>query len=509
MQHSGTLATGLSLGRTTWAKGFANADESRPLDATKLKPFVDPLPILPVVHGGPQRPDPEDSSRRIGYYHVTMQEVTAQLHRDLSFSKLWGFNGSFPGPVLEARVGKPLMVEWANKLPKRHLLPAETALNGPECCSVIHLQGGRTPSGSDGYPDDWVASGKSLAYYYPNNQDAALLTYHDHTRGMSHLNVYAGLQGMYLLRDESEASLNLPKGKYEIPLMLCERSLFADGRLRYAAPASHEEHGSVILANGKITPYLDVESHRYRLRIANGSNAQPFRLRMGEGHAMYVIGGDQGLLSAPVKVSEILLWPGERTDVVVDFMEASGRNLVLASDNTPIMQFRVRSSDSTDESALPPSLMPVRRLRERDASRVRRMTLELPAGTSQAALRSAGTDTVITEKPVLGSTEIWEIVNPTEEVHPVHLHMVRFQILDRRGFDVAHYRETKEVRSSVPPNLVAKEESGWKDTVRCEKGQVTRIIVPFEPYAGRYLWHTRIFEDEDRGLIRPFEIVNT
>jgi len=457
----------------------------------------------------------------MGSYHLSMEEVEVTLHRDLKPTRVWGFNGSSPGPVIEMQSGKAATVEWANRLPKKHLFPVDYTLHGaerdkPEGRSVIHLHGGRTPVDSDGYPENCVPSGKSQICYYPNNQDAAALYYHDHAMGISRLNVYAGLHGLLLVRDESEPALKLPKGKYEVPLVLCDRMVGTAGQLLYPVsgnaekPWVQEVRGNVVLANGKITPYLDVEPHRYRLRIVNASNGQEFNLSLEGGNGMYVIGTDQGLLSAPVKVKNLLMVPGERADVIVDFTESSGGKIVMKSEAMPIMQFRVKPSDGRDESYLEPSLQPVRRLRERDAQNVRRLTLD-PAGTSSESpgmtLNRTAWHMPVTEKPVLGTTEIWEFVNLTEITQPVHLHMVRFQVLDRRGFDVALYKEKGELRYIVPPNRIAADEAGWKDTVRCEKGQVTRIIVPFEPYTGRYVWHSHLLEREDNGMMRPFEIV--
>jgi spore coat protein A len=115
----------------------------------------------------------------------------------------------------------------------------------------------------------------------------------------------------------------------------------------------------------------------------------------------------------------------------------------------------------------------------------------------------------VTEKPVLDTTEIWELVNLTEDTHPIHLHLVRFQILDRRPFDVFHYQDKSELRYIGPPRPPQPDEAGWKDTVRCSSGEVTRIIVKFEGYIGRYVWHCHILEHEDNEMMRPYEVVAT
>jgi len=113
----------------------------------------------------------------------------------------------------------------------------------------------------------------------------------------------------------------------------------------------------------------------------------------------------------------------------------------------------------------------------------------------------------ITEKPVLNTTEIWTLINPTDDSHPIHLHLVRFQILDRRRFDVYTYTNRHQLKftgAPVPPDA---SEAGWKDTVRADPGMVTRIIVQFEGYAGRYVWHCHILEHEDNEMMRPYEVI--
>jgi spore coat protein A, manganese oxidase len=113
----------------------------------------------------------------------------------------------------------------------------------------------------------------------------------------------------------------------------------------------------------------------------------------------------------------------------------------------------------------------------------------------------------VTEKPVLDTTEIWELVNLTEDTHPIHLHLVRFQLLDRRPFDDFLYMDKGELRYTGPVRLPAPDELGWKDTVRAESGMITRIIVKFEGYTGRYVWHCHILEHEDNEMMRPYEVL--
>ena len=415
-----------------------------------------------------------------------------------------------------------MLVEWANDLPSKHFLPIDYSLCGaersnPEVRSVVHLHGGKTPPESDGFPEDWYVPGQSRTYYYPNQQDATLLWYHDHAMGINRLNIYAGLLGLHVIRDEAERQLHLPEGKYEVPLVLFDRHLQPNGQLSYPVstdpehPWISEVLGEVPLVNGKIFPYLDVEPRRYRFRVLNASNGRYYRMSLPQGVEIYQIGTDQGLLSAPVAITQVQLAPGERADLVIDFAPHRGTRLVLSDDAFMLMEFRVGASPVSDPSALPATLRSVPRLAESSAVQTRWLTLD---EQTQRTVKSMGMllnktpwQMPITEKPVLGTTELWELANMTEDVHPIHLHMVRFQILDRRPFDAFHYSTTGILHytsSATPPDP---EERGWKDTVRVNGLTVTRIIVPFVGYPGRYVWHCHNLEHEDNEMMRPYEVV--
>ena len=164
-----------------------------------------------------------------------MRAITEKVHRDLPPTTLWSYEGSVPGLTFETRSGQGVLVEWANELPEQHFLPIDHNLHGaekgtPEVRGVVHLHGGKTPPESDGYPEDWYVPGQSRTYYYPNRQEPALLWYHDHSMGINRLNIYAGLLGLWIVRDSVEDALDLPKSKYEVPLVIMDRDLRPDGR---------------------------------------------------------------------------------------------------------------------------------------------------------------------------------------------------------------------------------------------------------------------------------------
>ncbi len=206
------------------------------LDTSTLARFVDPLPIPPIARPRGRRKAPNGAD--IPFFHFDMRACQVRLHRDLNPTSMWGYGSTFPGPTLETRSGEALLVEWVNALPNAHVFPIDHKLHGaesnvPEVRTVVHVHGARTPPDSDGYPESWYSPGKSAIAWYPNQQDAAMLWYHDHAMGINRLNIYAGLAGLFIVRDDTEAALNLPSGKFEIPLVLCDRLLDRDHQLYY------------------------------------------------------------------------------------------------------------------------------------------------------------------------------------------------------------------------------------------------------------------------------------
>ncbi|MBV8137390.1 MAG: multicopper oxidase domain-containing protein [Deltaproteobacteria bacterium] len=492
------------------------------LDPTKLEAFVDPLPVPPVARSNGVRLSPDGSSRKLPFYQIEMREVLSKVHRDLPPTRLWGFQGVVPGPTFETRKGDELLVEWVNRLPARHFLPIDHRLHGaerdkPEVRTVVHLHGGRTPPSSDGYPEDWYPPGKSATYFYPNRQDAATLWYHDHAMGINRLNIYAGLSGLFIIRDQVEDKLHLPRGRYEIPLVIFDRMLDAHGQLLYPvsgdprAPWLADFFGNVMMVNGRVAPFLEVEPRKYRFRVLNGSNSRLYHLQLANGMPMMQIGSDQGLLASPAELQRLAIAPAERADLVVDFAGHQGERIVLKDDAVDVMQFRVSRVRVVDDSHLPHLLRSVPRIPEAGAVRTRTLTLnEYNDRTGQTILMLLnGTywHQPITEKPRIDSTEIWNLVNLTDEVHPIHLHLVRFQVLDRRVFERFEYQRTGNLRYLGPVTPPEQNEMGWKDTVRAQPHAVTRIIARFEGYKGRYVWHCHNLEHEDNEMMRPYEVI--
>jgi len=519
LQKSGALVAGLVAAPAL----HPTSDTTAPvLAANSLAQFVDPLPLPRILSPNGTRPSPDHAGLQIPYYKIAMQPVESKVHRDLKPTRMWGFAGSSPGPTIETRSGQALTVEWVNSLPTGHFLPIDHTVHGaeaskPDVRAVTHLHGAKAPAGSDGYPDAWYVPGKSALYYYPNQQDAATLWYHDHALGITRLNIYAGLFGLFVVRDDFEDGLNLPQGKYEVPLILYDRSFDRDGQLFYPtsgdpqSPWMPEVFGDVALVNGKIYPYLEVEPRKYRFRLLNAANGRFFHLTFSNGQQFHQIGTDLGLLPAPVPLKSLLLAPAERADLIVDFSHHAGEKITLANDALAVMQFRVSPAKVADNSSMPSAIRPVPRIAESAAVKTRTLTLgekDNMAGLPQAMLlNNAHWDMPVTENPTLDSVEIWELLNFTDDSHPIHLHLVRFQILDRRSFEPQTYYHGGKIQyigSALPPSP---NEMGWKDTVQAHPGMVTRIIAKFEGYTGRYVWHCHILEHEDNEMMRPYDVV--
>jgi spore coat protein A len=497
---------------------------AKTLDAMKLESFVDPLPLPQHIQAEGKRSSAMHGAMDVPYYRVRIREVSHSMHRDLPPAKQWSYSDG-PGPVLfEAKQNEGVLIDWVNELPAKHILPIAGPMHGmeylakaPATRTVTHLHGGRVPSISDGYPEDWFGPGYSKLCYYPNRQDATGLWIHDHAMGVSRLNVFAGLMGWYLLRDDVEIGLGLPSGKYELPLLIYDRSFDPQGQLYYPNPPdegawAQEYLGDAMVVNGKVQPYHEVEARKYRLRIANTANSRFFSLALSNGQSFQVVGSDQGLLAAPMEMKRLVLAPAERTDLIVDFSHARGQNVNLISDALELVQFRVSKERVVDASVVPAKLMPIERIAEKSALRVREMTLNEFDGDNGEPMvmllnRKHWVDPV-TEYVKLDSIEIWSFINLTEDVHPIHLHMVHFQILDRQSFSTYDYLSDNTLRMTGPVIAPVVHEMGWKDVVQCPPETVTRIIVPFSGYAGRYLWHCHILEHEANDMMRPYVVIS-
>jgi spore coat protein A, manganese oxidase len=561
---AGTLTRKQGLFAQTMAMPMPSPSAQAGMVATmpaRKKPFlpsyVDRLTIPSVL-----APSPDGSP-----VQIRMKEFLHKAHRDIPPTRMWGYNSTWPGPSFEVRKGQPLLVEWINQLPTKHFLPIDPTVHGseegvPEVRTVTHVHGSLVLPDSDGYPDAWVTSdGKSGSVRpanpcrYPNDQEARLLWYHDHAMGSTRLNVHAGLAGMYLIRDEEEEALNLPSGKFEIPMLIQDRSFNRDGSLFYPAVQNgtkpvwmQEFFGDSICVNGKATPYLEVEPRKYRFRMVNGSNARFYHLTLlpadaqgkpngkpADAPAFHQIGSDGGLMPRPVQLHYLIVAPGERFDLIIDFSEHKGSNFALTNDApapytrggevvpTDVLLFKVtKPLSGKDSSALPDTLAPFEAMNPAHAARERTLSLvemDRPSDgyTMIGLLGGKRWDDPISEDPKAGSAEIWAFANTTGDVHPIHVHLVRFQALNRQPFDVKTYLDSgKLVLTGIPMAPESNERPAWKDTIKTYPGYITRVIQKFDLPAGtptvpgqefRYVWHCHILEHEDNEMMRPYNVM--
>ena len=495
----------------------------KPLLVDRLEKFVDPLPVPPIAKSVNAPAHAAGAPARAATtYRLTMRQVPVHVHRDLPPTPMWSYGETVPGPTIEARSGQPVHIEWGNELQVKHFFPIDHTLHGagadqPEVRTAVHVHGAKVPPQYDGYPEAWQKPGQSVQAIYPLKQDAATLWYHDHAMGIERLNQYAGLFGFFLIRDEAEDKLGLPKGKYEIPLAFADRLFSADGSLYYpdsgddAAPWVPEVYGDAMLVNGTLTPYLDVEPRAYRFRMLNAANSRTFVFSLSNHQSFHQIGSDQGLLVAPVEVNQVQLSPGERADVVIDFSHAAGQRITINNLSWELMQFRVGQAAGAAAQPLPQALRIIERVPASVAVKTRLMILReyMDREPKRMLMLLNGTrwHEPVTERPELDSTEIWSFANTTADIHPIHLHLVRFQVLDRQSFDADEYLLSGKLNYRGVPTLPPMTERGWKDTVQTYPETVTRIIVRFEGYVGRYVWHCHLLEHAANEMMRPFEVV--
>lgn len=495
------------------------------LRTLQLAPFVDPLPLPEIL-----RPRLQSGRRSLT---ISMQEIHVKVHRDVPATRLWSYGPTAVAPLIEARSGEPLDIKWVNNLPTKHFLSIDHSLHGcgpgvPDVRTATHLHGAKTRSEDDGYPDDWFVPGKSRTCHYPMDQEATALWYHDHAMGLTRLNTYAGLFGMLLLRDQTEDSLHLPSGKYEVPLMFYDRNLATNGQIFYDVsgdpknPWIPEFSADGILINGKIRPYLEVEPRLYRFRLLNTANSRFFLLSLvspgggplGTPQSFTQIGSDQGLLASPVELKRLTLGCAERADVLMDFSQFAGQTLHLRTGAFDILELRIAKQTASPATlaSVPRTLRTIERIPESAAIRTRAIALyEAKDSVERSMMMMINLKRwhdPVTELPKLNSTEIWEFINLTEDTHPMHLHLVRFQILDRRTIYTTTYKLNETPHYTSDPMPPAANELGWKDTVQCPPGTVTRIIMRFEGFTGKYLYHCHILEHEANDMMRPFEVVS-
>jgi spore coat protein A len=559
---------------------FHTATAQNLLDPKTQPKFVNPLPVPSVIDG-----------RNGGLFTISVSQfdqwlglVNPQTNQQIN-TTVWGYNGSYPGPTILAKKNTPVRVFWRNNLlngmnqPLPHLLPIDPTIHWALSHQqnwqqfgipiVSHLHGGRTESASDGLPDAWFTpnftrkgsgfiKGDIEPYYYGNEQEAATTWYHDHALGITRLNVYAGLAGYYLITDANEMNLQntgkLPIGPYDLGLAIQDRMFTTDGHLFYPSANGMGEmrmsmgepgespdpsilpefFGNFILVNGMTWPVLDVEPRQYRFRVLNGADSRFFNLFLSNGQQITQIGTDGGFLNAPVSMNQMLIAPGERKDIILDFSHPSlwGQTIIMRNNaKSPfpkgaatdpqttgqVMAFRITKPLNANYplTNLPATLRtPIVPLQTNLAPRkLILFEAEDEYGRLKPMLGTVNDGVLewhdpITENPMLNSTEIWEIYNETADAHPIHLHLVNMQLINRQKFIASIDEENgkpSNIRLIGQPKYPGPDEVAWKDTWVMYPGEVTRVIAKFD-VEGLYVWHCHILSHEDHEMMRPFYV---
>jgi spore coat protein A len=501
-------------------------------------------------------------------FNFTQREIQRQLHPQLPPTPIWAYDdgsglagqaGSF-GMAVVAQSGTPLSVSFTNALPATypHWLPVDTRLTplGNQVRLMTHLHGGFVAADSDGNPavtPNGFGVGQTQTVLYTNQtpqMPASLLWFHDHGLGTTRLNVFAGLAAAYIVRDQFDTGtepnpIGIPGAAYEIPLVIQDRQFNDDGTFLYprsefeGAPWIGEYFGDVMLVNGKVWPFLQVEPRMYRLRVLNGCNSRILGLDIG-GATFWQIGAEGGLFDIPVAMQRMVLAPAERADVIVDFSKFAGNTLVMKNHrpNKPVsnpapqleqvMQIRVGTTVTAPGPSSVPLALPGRAADLPAPVATRFITLnEVEAETAQWFLNLNGArfdDEPATEMPRAGTVEDWVYINLTGDTHPMHTHLVTFQVIGRTPFNANAYAAAYGGANGVPGGIdpasyvtgpmlpPAPEERGFKDTVKANPGQLTTIRAKFELPAGvtapqHYVHHCHIVEHEDNDMMRPFIVV--
>ncbi len=462
------------------------------------EPFTTDLPPLTTLRTRPLRGGGREAQ-------VTTRRRGVEILPGRT-TEIAGYDGTFPGPTIEATKEEELRLTLRNEL---------------DHPVVNHLHGGVTPAADDGYPTDHVEPGTSRTYRYPLRQRAATLWYHDHTMDLTGPNVYAGLAGGFVLRDPAEEDLGLPAGERELTLVITDRSFGEDAELLYPmTPDGIQERyhggllGDCVLVNGAPWPRTDVDAARYRVRILNACNARRLDLTLDPRSEIVQVGTDQGLLTRPHRRRSLTLAPAERADVVIDFSSYSvGERVTLRNrfgddDLGLVMRFDVARRGGRDDTRVPDELSRIERIDPSRVVRTRDLHLALGrrlgpqelsshahhgsggsggSGAGQGDGRSMwmingqhyrpGHDLFRAE---LGTVERWRIT--TDVHHPVHAHLVHFQV----------------EQDGAP---------AWKDTIDVGPASRAEVLVPIEGYRGRYVVHCHNLEHEDRMMMADWSVL--
>jgi spore coat protein A len=432
------------------------------------------------------------------HYDIFMHEADVQLLPGRK-TRMMTYNGTFPGPMIVARLNRPAIVTYHNQL----------SVN-----TSVHNHGEYVSGDSDGHPDDAILPGHSKTCFYPNTSEKPATDivshtqwFHDHVEHATAFNVYHGLAGLYLFKDPKDAVLNLPSGRFDIPLVFTDKLFNADHSLFYTFGDHGSDNGflgDVMLVNGAPLPRLEVARRKYRFRILNGCDARNLQLGLGSNGPIKIIASEAGFLERPVSASSVFMAPAERYEIVIDFArfpigaEVVLKNLQGGQRTTNVLRFDV-VRNAVDTSAVPPVLRTIHHIPEAQATVRRQFVFERDNG--QWVINGKTFDpNRIDAQPRVGDTEIWTLVNGGGGwLHPIHIHLLNFQVLDRNG------------RPPLP------QESGWKETIKVGPNETVRVIMTWPPipsnngvtgrFRNTFVFHCHNIEHEDHDMMMQLRVV--
>lgn len=406
----------------------------------------------------------------------------------------WTLGGSVPSPTIRTRRGEAFGIHLENQLPQ---------------ATTMHWHGMLVPPDADGHPRNAVQSGSTFHYSFPVVQRAGTFWYHPHAHHHTALQVHRGMAGFLIIGDEEEDALGLPGNEREILLMLQDRGNSLTDGFTYNPTHADMEHGmlrSRVSGNAVPDAAVALGPGPYRLRILNGSHARVYRIALGGGLPLTIIGNDCGLLPAPVTVPSAWLGVGERLDCIVDLTGLPpGGKVMLQS-----LGFATAGhGPSQNPQGIEMDLLELHRI-----DGVGTTALDLPATLStilplpppvttrsfafssaegEAAHRISGRifdmGRIDLQVP-LGQCEDWTFQNDSWLPHPVHVHGCHFQIVSRTG----------------GRNEVFGYERGWKDTALLMPGETVTVRIRFDAYPGLFLLHCHNLQHEDMGMMLNVEV---
>ncbi|MGF1569874.1 MAG: multicopper oxidase family protein [Nodosilinea sp.] len=488
--------------------------------ATLIAPFTFPqsawafspqIPRFQQPFRIPPELAPVRSDQTTDYYEITLQKARVNILPGVT-TEIWGYNGLYPGPTIRQRGGarnaggRQSVVRFINQL--------DRDAEGQPINAVVHLHGMASLPQYDGFAEDLIPPGYFKDYIYPNDR-AATLWYHDHAIDHTSRNVYRGLAGMYIVEDQIEQELSLPRGPYDIPLILQDGFFAIDGQMVFNDRGERSLYGDVALVNGVPWPRMAVANRKYRFRLLNASASRGYNLALSQdeqrltlGETLTVIGSDGGLLTAPVEVKTpyqvLRIGMAERYEVIIDFSRYPvGTSLYLKNlgftgsiDTDSRIQSLMRFDvvrEEPDDSRIPDRLRPVALIPTTTAVRIRTFRYERNSGGWLIDNKRWNANRVDAH-PEAGDVEIWELVNPGSGwFHPVHIHLIDMQMLSRNG---------------LPPRPY---EQGWKDVFHVGEFEKVRIIGKFGTREGNYIkgkfmMHCHNLVHEDHAMMTLFEV---